>query len=79
MFDELERTLLDQIEKLNDEPIDGDADREKAEIMVAKSRAISDLTDRYVALNRLKLDIAVKAEENGVVYRQMLETGDGSR
>ncbi len=49
---ELEETLLDQIEKLNDDSIL--EDEEKSEQLVKRSKAISDLTNSFVELNRMK-------------------------
>lgn len=52
---ELEEVILDQIEKLNDDSIMEDAD--KARILIDRSKSISELTDSFVSVNRMKLDV----------------------
>lgn len=69
-MDELEAVLLDQIEKLNDDSLAEDV--EKAQMMIDKSKAISDLAGRVNDLNRLKLDVYKEASANGGVYEKML-------
>lgn len=69
-MDELEAVLLDQIEKLNDDSLAEDV--EKAQMMIDKSKAISDLAGRVNDLNRLKLDVYKEANTNGGVYEKML-------
>jgi hypothetical protein len=69
-MDELENTLLDQIEKLNDDSLA--EDKENAQIMIEKSKAMSDLAGRINDLNRLKLDVYKEANANGGVYEKML-------
>lgn len=69
-MDELEAVLLDQIEKLNDDSLAEDV--EKAQMMINKSKAISDLAGRVNDLNRLKLDVYKEANANGGVYEKML-------
>ena len=60
---ELEATLLDQIEKLNDDSIFEDAD--KAKILIERSKAISDLTQSFVEVNRMKLDVVKEMNKGG--------------
>ena len=69
-MDELEAVLLDQIEKLNDDSLAEDV--EKAQMMIDKSKAISDLAGRVNDLNRLKLDVYKEANANGGEYEKML-------
>ena len=69
-MDELEATLLDQIEKLNDDSLAEDV--EKAQMMIEKSKAMSELAGRINDLNRLKLDVYKEANANGGVYEKML-------
>ena len=69
-MDELENALLDQIEKLNDDSLA--EDKENAQIMIEKSKAMSDLAGRINDLNRLKLDVYKEANANGGVYEKML-------
>ena len=69
-IDELENTLLDQIEKLNDDSLAEDVD--KAKIMIEKSKVMSDLAGRVTELNRLKLDVYREANENGGIYEKFL-------
>lgn len=51
-LDELENTLLDQIEKLNDDSLADDP--EKAQMMIEKSKVMSDLAGRLNEMNGLK-------------------------
>lgn len=69
-LDELEMTLLDQIEKLNDDSLTNDI--EQARIMIDKSKAISDLAGRVNELNNLKLAVYKEANANGGVYEKFL-------
>ena len=69
-IDELENTLLDQIEKLNDDSLAEDVD--KAKMMIEKSKAMSDLAGRLNEMNRLKLDIYKEANANGGMYEKFL-------
>ena len=54
MENELEKTLLDQIEKLNDDSLFDD--KEAVEKLIERSKAISELTGSYINLQRNKLD-----------------------
>lgn len=67
---EMEKTLLDQIEKLNDDSIASDP--EQARVMIEKSKAIGDLAGRVTEINRLKLDVIKEANENGGIYEKFL-------
>ena len=49
-IDELEKTLLDQIEKLNDDSLAEDVD--KAKMMIEKSKVMSDLAGRVTERSR---------------------------
>ena len=69
-IDELEKTLLDQIEKLNDDSLAEDFDN--ARIMIEKSKVMSDLAGRVTELNRLKLDVYKEANANGGIYEKFL-------
>ena len=69
-LDELESTLLDQIEKLNDDSLADDP--EKAKLVIEKSKAMSDLAGKINELNRLKLDVYREANQNGGVYEKFL-------
>ena len=69
-IDELENTLLDRIEKLNDDSLAEDVD--KAKMMIEKSKVMSDLAGRVIELNRLKLDVYGEANENGGIYEKFL-------
>lgn len=69
-LDELENTLLDQIEKLNDDSLADDP--EKAQMMIEKSKVMSDLAGRVTDMNRLKLDIYKEANQNGGIYEKFL-------
>lgn len=69
-LDELENTLLDQIEKLNDDSLADDP--EKARLMIEKSKVMSDLAGRVTEMNRLKLDVYKEANQNGGIYEKFL-------
>lgn len=71
---ELENVLLDQIEKLNDDSIAEDGD--KAKIMIERSRAMSDLADSYINVNRMKLDVVKELNKNGGLYEDYLGIED---
>lgn len=67
---ELENTLLDQIEKLNDDSIADDDEACKA--IIGRSHAISELTNSFVDVQRLKLDVVKTLELNGGMYSDYL-------
>lgn len=67
---ELEATLLDQIEKLNDDTIA--VDPEEARLMIERSKAIGDLAQKVTEINRLKLDVVKEANQNGGLYEKFL-------
>ena len=69
-IDELEKTLLDQIEKVNDDSLAEDFDN--ARIMIEKSKVMSDLAGRVTELNRLKFDLYQEANANGGIYEKFL-------
>lgn len=69
-LEELENTLLDQIEKLNDDSLADDPD--KARLMIEKSKVMSDLAGRVTEMNRLKLDVYKEANQNGGIYEKFL-------
>ena len=53
-IEELEATLLDQIEKLNQDDI---MDKpEEADRLIARSKAMSELTDSIIDIQRVKID-----------------------
>lgn len=67
---ELERTLLDQIEKLNDDSLFNN--QEEAMLVIEKSKAISDLANTYVGIQGMKLSIAKELKNNGGIYEEYL-------
>lgn len=67
---ELEDTLLDQIEKLNDDSLMDN--EEDARILIGKSKAISDLANSYVEINRIKLEVVKELNNNGGLYEHYL-------
>lgn len=77
LMEEMEKVLLDQVEKLNDDSLAEDP--EKARLLIDKSKAIGDLAGKATELNRLKLDIYKEANANGGVYEKLLgiEMGKG--
>ena len=68
--DEVENTLLHQIEKVNDDSWADDPER--AQMMIEKSKVMSDLAGRLNEMNRLKLDIYKEANANGGMYEKFL-------
>lgn len=77
LMDELEKTLLDQIEKLNDDSLAEDPD--KARLMIDKSKAMSELAGKAIEMNRLKLDIYKEANQNGGIYEKLLGIEAGAK
>ena len=67
---ELENVILDQIEKLNDDSLMEDKD--SAKLMIEKSKAISELTDSFIGINRMKLDVVKEMNKNGGLYEEFL-------
>lgn len=53
-IDELESTLLDQIEKLNQDDVM--TNPEEADRLIARSKAMSDLTDNIIEIQKVKID-----------------------
>ncbi len=76
-LNELEMVLLDQIEKLNDDSVGEDEIATK--LMVDRSKAISDLANNVMSLNRLKLDVVKCIEINGELYDKYLGLEDDTR
>lgn len=77
-IDELEATLLDQIEKLNQDDI---MDKpEEADRLIARSKAMSDLTDNIIEIQKVKIDaqrvkieaVKVAQESCGLGYENYL-------
>ena len=69
-MDELENTLLDQIEKLNDDSLT--EDEQACRAMIEKSNAMSGLTNAYIGIQRLKLDVVKQLDKNGGLYEEYL-------
>lgn len=67
---ELENVLLDQIEKLNDDSIA--EEEEDTKMLVDRSRAISELADNVLQLNRLKVDVVKISEDSNGFYNKYL-------
>lgn len=53
-IDELEATLLDQIEKLNQDDVM--TTPEEADHLIARSKAMSDLTGNIIEIQKVKID-----------------------
>lgn len=53
-IDELEATLLDQIEKLNQDDVM--TAPEEADRLIARSKAMSDLTGNIIEIQKVKID-----------------------
>ena len=71
---ELEDTILNQIEALNDDSLSDDAD--KAHRMIDRSKAISELTNSFVSVQRMKLDVVKELNKNGSIYEEYLGIKD---
>lgn len=71
---ELEHTILDQIEKLNDDSIADDP--EAIQRMIERSKAMAQLTDSFVNINRMKLDVVKELNKNGSLYESYLGITD---
>ena len=71
---ELEDTILDQIEKLNDDSIADDP--EAIQRMIDRSKAMAQLTDSFVSINRMKLDVVKELNKNGSLYENYLGISD---
>ena len=71
---ELEDTILNQIEALNDDSLSDDAD--KAQRMIDRSKAISELTNSFVSVQRMKLDVVKELNKNGSIYEEYLGIKD---
>ena len=63
IFIELEEVLLNQIETLADDSLF--EDKEKAEILINKSKAISELSKNFTELQQTKLAIAKEGSRCG--------------
>ena len=67
---ELEDVLLDQIEKLNDDSIMDDP--EKAKMLIDKSKSMTDLTNAYIGVQRMKLEVVKELNNGGNLYEDYL-------
>ena len=71
---ELEATLLDQIEKLNDDSIA--ESEESCRALIERSNAISNLSRNVIEIQRLRLDVVKTLENNGGLYEEYLGIED---
>lgn len=67
---ELEDVLLNQIEILNDDSIGDDA--EKVKQMIDRSQSIANLTNAYIGVQRVKLDVVKELNRGGNLYENYL-------
>jgi hypothetical protein len=68
LIKELEISILDQIQKLNDDSIMADA--EDAKQLIERSKAMSDLTNSYIEIQKTKLDAQrIKIETVRVIHQ----------
>lgn len=67
---ELENVLLDQIEKLNDDSVMDDPER--AKILIERSQSMANLTNAYIGVNRMKLDVVKELNKGGNLYEKYL-------
>lgn len=71
---ELEETILSQIEALNDDSLSDD--EEKAKRIIDRSKAMAELANSYVSIQRMKLDAVKELNRNGSLYEKYLGIGD---
>ena len=67
---ELEEVILDQVEKLNQDDVNEDA--EKAKQMIERSNSIAELTHAFVDVQRIKLDVVKELNRGGTLYEKYL-------
>lgn len=67
---ELEKTLLDQIEALNDLSICKSA--EEVSLLVDRSKAMSDLAGNVIDIYKLKIEAVKLSEDNSGLYDKYL-------
>lgn len=67
---ELEEVLLDQIEKLNCDDVNEDT--EKAQQMIDRSKSIAELTNAFIGVQRIKLDVVKELNRGGNLYESYL-------
>ena len=67
---ELEDTILDQIEKLNQDDILDEP--EKAKVLIDRSNAMASLAKTYIEVNRMKLDVVKELNKGGTLYESYL-------
>lgn len=65
----LEKMLLQQVELLGSDNL---TDTDKAKLMIERSKAMSELADSYVSINRMKLDVVKELNANGTLYEKYL-------
>lgn len=71
---ELEKVLLDQIEKLNDDSIMEEP--EQAKMLIDRSNSISSLANSFMSIQKTKLDIVKELNKNGGLYESYLGIKD---
>lgn len=75
-INELERVLLDQIEKLNDDSLANTP--EEARAVIEKSKAMSALASNVMQINHFKLEAVKEFGRNGDAYATYLGLEDKS-
>lgn len=71
---EVEQTLIDQLEKLNDDSVASTP--EEAKLVVERSKVMSDIASNLVDINRLKLEAVKTAYNCNGVYDKYLGIED---
>lgn len=74
---ELEKVLLDQIEKLNDDSIMEQP--EQAKMLIDRSNSISSLANSFMSIQKTKLDIVKELNKNGGLYESYLGIKDDTQ
>lgn len=72
---ELENVLLDQIEKLNQDDVNEDT--EKAQQMIDRSKSIAELTNAFIGVQKIKLDVVKELNRGGGLYEGYLGIESG--
>lgn len=74
---ELEKVLLDQIEKLNDDSIMEQP--EQAKMLIDRSNSISNLANSFISVQKTKLDVVKELNKNGGLYESYLGIKDDTK
>lgn len=66
IYEQLENSLIDQIQKLNDDSVMSE-NSDEVKVVIEKSKAISDLSNSFIDLQRIKNDLQrIKNDEKRI-------------